>query len=286
MNAAMHVVPLPPDVPDPGPVPLLQSAAAARALATGRVAVVAGGGQMIARAVILRRFGVGATLQGPLWDPASSGDLRIAALRTLRRHGLRLAEAADDADAALFRAAGFRAVATPAHVAELDLRPDPAARRRALDGKWRNCLRTAEAAGLTLRHRALGGPADPLLAAEAAQRRARRYHALPLRFPVAFPGAEVVEALRDGTPLAAMLFLRHGAAATYHIGHTTPEGRACEAHRLILWHMAGELAARGCTRLDLGTVDTETAPGLAHFKLGTGAALCRLGGSFLAIPGL
>lgn len=285
MNDAMRLVPLAPDAPDRGAVPLLQSAAAARALGAGRVAVL-DAGEPVAETVLLRRFGIGASLQGPLWHPDASPAQRIAALRTLRRQGLRLVEAPDAATAALLRAAGFRQVATPAHVAELDLRPDPAARRRALDGKWRNRLRVAERAGLTLRHRPLTGAADPLLSAETAQRRARRYHALPIRFAAAFPGAEVVEACRDGTPLAAMLFLRHGAAATYHIGHTTPEGRACEAHRLILWHMAGELAARGCTRLDLGTVDTETAPGLAHFKLGTGAALCRLGGSFLAIPGL
>jgi hypothetical protein len=248
--------------------------------------MVGDGAGPVAQALLLRRFGLGACLQGPLWHPAATPDRQVAALRALRRHGLRLVEAADDAGAAALQAAGFRRVATPAHVAELDLLPDAAARRRALDGKWRNRLVFAEAAGLSLRHRPLSGAADPLLAAEAAQRRARRYHAIPLAFTAAFPGAEVVEALRGGAVLAGMLFLRHGAAATYHIGHTTPLGRACEAHRFILWHMAGHLADAGCRRLDLGTIDTETSPGLAGFKLGTGARARALGGSFLAIPGL
>jgi hypothetical protein len=286
MNATMHLVPLPRHAPDPGPVPLLQSAAAALTLAADRIAVVSEDGRRVAQALILRRLGLSATLQGPLWHPGSTAQDRIAALRALRRHGLRLIEAGFDSDAPLLRAAGFRRVATPAHVAELALHPDAAQRRRTLDGKWRNRLVAAEAAGLLLRHRPLAGTLDPLFAAEAVQRRAGRYHALPLGFAAAFPGASVVEALRDGTPLAAMLFLRHGTAATYHIGHTTAAGRAAEAHRLILWHMAGRLAAEGCTRLDLGTIDTETAPGLARFKLGIGATARGLGGSFLAIPGL
>jgi hypothetical protein len=38
--------------------------------------------------------------------------------------------------------------------------------------------------------------------------------------------------------------------------------------------------------LDLGTVDTENAPGLARFKIGSGAQIRSLGGTWLRIPGL
>jgi hypothetical protein len=46
------------------------------------------------------------------------------------------------------------------------------------------------------------------------------------------------------------------------------------------------LARRGITRLDLGTLDTEAAPGLARFKLGSGAAARALGGTWLWWPPL
>ena len=279
----MEIVTLPPDAPDPGAVPLLQSAAAARALGARRVAV-RDGDRWLAQTLLLTRAGVTATLRGPLWHPGATATNQVTALRALRRAGLRLVEAEDDAAATALRAAGFRMVATPAHVAELDLAPDAAIRRARLSGKWRNSLTHAEASGLTLHHRLPSGPDDPLLLAEAAQRRARRYRALPTGFAAAFPAAEVVEARQHGTPVAAMLFLRHGQAATYHIGHSTPAGRATDAHRLILWHMMGRLADAGVTRLDLGTIDTVTAPDLARFKLGTGATARPLGGSFLAIP--
>lgn len=289
MNVAMRIDTLPPDAPDNGPVPLLQSAAAARALGAVRLAVT-NHGRPVARALLLRRFGLGATLLGPLWQPDADPALRPSALRALRGAGLHLAEAPDAATASALHAAGFRQIATPAHVALLDLSPDPAARRRALDGAWRNRLVHAEAAGLSLHQRPLCGPTDPLLTAATAQARRRRYRMLPPRaiaaIAAAAPGSEVIEAHLSGTPVAAMLFLRHGGAATYHVGHTTPAGRAAEAHRLILWHMTGRLAAAGITLLDLGTIDTETAPGLARFKLGLGARVRQLGGSFIALPGL
>ena len=41
----------------------------------------------------------------------------------------------------------------------------------------------------------------------------------------------------------------------------------------------------GVRWLDLGTVDTDVAPGLAHFKLGTGAELRQLGATVWVLPG-
>ena len=47
---------------------------------------------------------------------------------------------------------------------------------------------------------------------------------------------------------------------------------------------AEALWAEGVHWLDLGSVDSERAPGLARFKLGTGAALKRLGSTCLVLP--
>jgi hypothetical protein len=247
--------------------------------------MVTDGGASVAQTLLLRRFDLTATLRGPLWHPDATPDVGCAALRALRQHGLRLVEADDPAKAQALHAAGFRMVVTPAHVAKLDLRPDPATRRRAVTRTWRNRLAFAEMADLSLHHRHLTGPDDQVITAEAVHRRNRRYSALPLAFATAFPTATVVEARDNGAPVAAMLFLQYGAAARYHIGFTTPHGRRSEAHRLILSHLSDHLSANGFTRLDLGTIDTHAAPGLARFKLGAGATARSLGGSFLAIPG-
>ena len=50
------------------------------------------------------------------------------------------------------------------------------------------------------------------------------------------------------------------------------------------WQAAQALRAEGVRWLDLGSVDNEAAPGLARFKLGTGARLCRLGATCLVLP--
>ncbi len=125
--------------------------------------------------------------------------------------------------------------------------------------------------------------------AETAQRRARGYRALPLELArawarVAADQARLVQCHWQGQTVAQMLILIHGTAATYHIGVTTDEGRRHAAHHLMLAQVADWLAARGVTQLDLGPVDTEGAPGLARFKIGSGATLHRTGGSWLRLP--
>ena len=136
----------------------------------------------------------------------------------------------------------------------------------------------------------VGLPADPghwLLRVDQAQQVVKRYRGYPPLFTAAFAAANrgqarIFEARHQGAPVAALLFLCHGPVATYHIGWSGPEGRARAAHHLLLWRAMIDLAARGITRLDLGMVDTVTAPGLARFKLGSGARCRALGGTWLA----
>lgn len=175
---------------------------------------------------------------------------------------------------------------TGGHVAELELRGAAAELKARMAQKWRNRLNHALRAGLKVTHTAL--PADSghwLVRTDHAQQRAKRYRGYPPAFTAAFAAANrgqarLFEAAQGGEPVAAMLFLCHGAVATYHIGWTGPEGRRASAHHLLLWQAMLHLARRGIARLDLGLVDTETAPGLARFKLGSGAACRPLGGTW------
>jgi lipid II:glycine glycyltransferase (peptidoglycan interpeptide bridge formation enzyme) len=89
---------------------------------------------------------------------------------------------------------------------------------------------------------------------------------------------------QDDTLAAAMAFIVHGTTATYHLGWGSPAARAIGVHGVMLTQAAESLAYEGMRWLDLGSVDSQTAPGLARFKLGTGANLRRLGSTCLVLP--
>lgn len=179
---------------------------------------------------------------------------------------------------------------SPATVAEIDLCAGRDELRARMHQKWRNRLVHAERQDLRITACGLG-PAngDWLFSAEEGQRRAKGYRGWPEELTRAWaeatPGAtRLLTAFQGATPVAGMLFLLHGEAATYHVGYTTPLGRATSAHNLLLWQAMCWLSARGYLRLDLGTLDTLRAPGLARFKLGAGAGARPLGGTWAWWP--
>lgn len=236
----------------------------------------------------VRRFGIHFASRGPVWLGDPDPDARTAALRAAKITLLN-----DDATCpAVLRAAGFRQVMTPAHVAELDLSGTIRDRTMQMHGKWRNAWRKAQKSPL----RVAIARFDPvrhgwLLAADQAQQREKRYRALPHAVLHSYAAANpddvvVVTAQAGGETIAAMLFLLHAPVATYHIGWNSTTGRSHAAHHLLLMQAADHLGGRGFMRLDLGTVDTENAPGLARFKIGSGARVRPLGGTWLRLPGL
>lgn len=251
------------------------------------------GGQEVGRMQMLcRRLGpvrlnwIG---RGPVWLPGTSEAARRDALAEMAQAlpGVTLVQPDRMVEAGWMRAA---ALMTAPHVAEIDL-SEPADRRLARQhGKWRNRLHKAQAAGLIVRHRALNPAGDAaLLAKEAAQRAARRYTALPPLFlhhwAAQHPHAtRLFTAHAGGEVVAYMLFLLHAPVATYHIGWTGMAGRRASAHHLLLWHASEWLCTRGFSRLDLGTVDTEATPGLARFKIGSGAHIRAIGPTLLPLP--
>ncbi|WP_188790648.1 GNAT family N-acetyltransferase [Salipiger pallidus] len=194
---------------------------------------------------------------------------------------------ADDVDTNGLRAAGFWPLITPATIAMLTLGPERGM-KAALHQKWRNRLSRAQASKITVTRRPIGRD-HWLLRAEQEQARSRGYRSLPPDLVAAYaatnPGKALIwEALHRKTPVAAIAILRHGRMATWQIGVTHPEGRKLNAMNLLLWEAMLWLAAHGHDRLDLGILNTDDAPGLTHFKLGTGAKAHRLGGTWLRQP--
>lgn len=191
----------------------------------------------------------------------------------------------------LLASLGAIALISPAAIAEIDLRIPTDTRRAALKQKWRNRLSQAESIkSLRIQHKSM--PLDAthwLFKADTCLQRQRGFRNWPTALTLAYarenPGqARLFTAYEGCDPVAAMLFLRHGTGATYHIGHSFERGRQLAAHSLLLWHACIWLAANGHSHLDLGTLNTEDNPGLARFKLGAGATPRLLGGTWIWWP--
>jgi hypothetical protein len=275
-------------------VPCAQSAGFARALAalgTGTVPLAfRDGGRTVGHALAIRRGARLLVSRGPVWAAEAQPAERCAALTALRRAGGRLTVLnPEQADPALGRA-GFLRVLTPATVADWGLAAGPAALRAGLHQKWRNRLKAGEATGWTVARRPM--PADPahwLLARDAGQAQARGYRAWPPALVAAWvtanPGTAWLWTAAEGRgdPVAGLLVLRHGDRATWQTAWADKDARAGHAMPLLLWRAAEWLAGQGVRCLDLGTIDTVQAAGLARFKLGTGAVARPLGGTWAGI---
>lgn len=185
-----------------------------------------------------------------------------------------------------YRAANFRQIFTPAHIAEWDLQDHNL--RGALDGKWRNRLVKGESHGLTLREHAWDGRSHLLFDYAADLSRKRGFLNYPRNLLAAYAQenpheALIFEAYQNGLMVAACLILRHGATATYQTAWASSIGLALQAPRVVLWAAAKRMAALGHKTLDLGVVETQRSAGLARFKLGTGAKVRQLGGTWIRL---
>ncbi|NKX45830.1 GNAT family N-acetyltransferase [Roseicyclus persicicus] len=261
----------------PGPCPLQQSDLYAAALA--RIgAGVARHGPVLALHRAWPGLGRVALVSRAADLP---GDLRAAlAARVL------IVNAASPAQGAALARAGLIRLARPRGVAMLSLDGTLDDWLARMDGKWRNRLRHGQRQGLAVGQGPM--PPDPhhwLLACEAAQQAARGYRNLPPTLIAAMAAAEpgaltLATAQLHRRTVAAMLFARHGGTATYLVGWADAAGRAASAHGLLLWRAMGELRAAGVSAVDLGACDARQSPGLARFKLGSGAEMRPMGGTW------
>lgn len=228
---------------------------------------------------VLERPGRRVALRGPVWNPGVTGGDKLRALRRMARFaGVTLVTPEKD-----LRGFGLIPLVTPVHHAIWDLSGDL---RAALSGKWRNRLAVAERAGHRIAPASLKRLPD-LVLAEATERSAKGYRGLSPDFTLALPphALRLFDWRHGGAMGAAMAFVVEGASATYHLGWADGAARRDNIHTLMLYRAASALRAEGVRWLDLGQVNSEDAPGLARFKLGTGAMLRRLGHTSLVLPG-
>ncbi|MDH3737741.1 MAG: GNAT family N-acetyltransferase [Alphaproteobacteria bacterium] len=236
-------------------------------------------------------------LRGPVWLDAPTADRRLDVCRAIRRDFRQrptdllfwLPEMPDTGDSArLMRTLGMRRMVTGYSTVWLDIRPDEDRLRSGLRGKWRNSLVVAEKGNLRVRAATNNRAFDAAMAAYDRFRRNQRFIGPPAdlirHMHDAAGKADTVRvwlAMQGKEPAAGIVVIRHGASATYLAGWTTDEGRDGNAHNLLLWRAITELRKAGTDWLDLGGVDTQTAPGIARFKLGLGGELQTNTGTFL-----
>ncbi|MEM9168990.1 MAG: peptidoglycan bridge formation glycyltransferase FemA/FemB family protein [Pseudomonadota bacterium] len=254
----------------------------------------------VAQAVTHRLFGglaVTHVMRGPVWrDPAPTARVKAAAVgalhKTLPAKGLcaLLISPEGGADDGLAEA-GFKRVFSGYHTALLDLTAPEDALLKGLNGKWRNRLRAAQTSDVVATRLGRDPSKYAWLLDKDAQLMHRLRHqssnvALIPQYQERAGRKSVLgfEAKRGAARLAGMLFLRHGEDATYHIGWSGEDGKALNAHNLLLWEAVLELKKSGVRTLDLGGIDTDNNPGIARFKLGVGGAVVSLPGSWTKGP--
>ena len=230
------------------------------------------------KALVIERGRLRMVMRGPVWNDGVEIRDRERALRGLARWpGVTIATPEEE-----ICGFGLIPLVTPLHHAVWQLEPGL---RAGMARNWRNHLSRAERSGVQVMP-GDEGTLDRLILAEGQQRAKRRYRALPGAFTRALPGdcLRLWEWRKAGAMQAGMAFIRHGTSASYHLAWGSDLARAENVHHLMLTRAAEALHAEGVRWLDLGSLDGERAPGLARFKLGTGAKLRRLGATLLVLP--
>ncbi len=264
-----------------------------------RAEVIIDGETVALAQFICRRYGflVGFALctRGPIWLkplPATERSrIYVELKRSLPMKRPRFAlfspDTQDPSDESLSR---LTRVMTGYSTVLIDLTQTPESFRSGMEGRWRNRLVASEKAGLNI-VRTGANPAQYrwLLEEERAQRQSKAFHGLPIEFVESYIHSRsqtsktmlVLRAEHKKDKVAAMLFLLHGTAATYHVGWSNDTGRDTNAHNLLLWQAFHELKERGIRTLDLGGINTRSLAGISRFKLGSGGKVVTYAGTYV-----
>ncbi len=184
--------------------------------------------------------------------------------------------------------AGFKPqAAKPYETIWIDLTKSEDIWLKNLKSGWRGALRKAQKCGITIEWDDSGAHFPWLMKNYLIDKEEKNYDgpSLPLLTSLAryfIPNKEMMigRALIDGKPIAGILLLCHGGAATYQIGWSSQKGRETAAHHLLLWEALCVLQAKGLTDFDLGGVNEDTAKGVKKFKSGMGGELVHISGLY------
>lgn len=193
----------------------------------------------------------------------------------------------DERTRRLMREAGFRRTGEGYRTIWLDLTREPEAIRAGFSTTWRQRLRRAERAGLSINVDWNAMSLPWLMTRDAENARVKGFRGLSGKFAVRLrnalvreDGALIVVASIEDRPIAAGFFLCHGRSVTCQVGWSGEAGRETQATRLVLWRAIEACRERGFTDLDLGGVNPDSAPGVTEFKMGMGGRLVETVGRY------
>jgi hypothetical protein len=159
----------------------------------------------------------------------------------------------------------------------LNLRPEPDALLAQCTSSTRRAIRKGEQSGVEIE---IGTDRTALHAFMRLNVQTRRKHGLPPQPTRFFDQLKrhmldadqgfIVWARQEQVPVAAAVFLLHGAHAVFKYGASDPRQQASRAGNEVMWRGICRCRDRGCMALSLGRTDLRNE-GLRRYKLGWGA---------------
>jgi lipid II:glycine glycyltransferase (peptidoglycan interpeptide bridge formation enzyme) len=182
---------------------------------------------------------------------------------------------------------GFKSKSQTYETIWLDLERSLPSIRAGLKQKWRNALNKGERAKLDIQVDWSGATTKLFLSFYERDRLEKKYRGRTVKFIAeeittakVFKEVLILWAIKDKKPAAGILVLLHGHSASYRVGWTTPAGRNCNAHNVLLWEAIKILKDVDIHQFDLGGVEPQTADGLTRFKAGLGGDVFRTPGIY------
>ncbi|MCB9990107.1 MAG: peptidoglycan bridge formation glycyltransferase FemA/FemB family protein [Rhodospirillales bacterium] len=236
--------------------------------------------------------------RGPLWFDGFGAPAHMAAFFAAfnrefpARFGRRRRVIPETADAALLLESGFRRLERPGYqTVWVDLQQDEQALRAAMKPQWRNKVNKGEKAGLQIEWDETGETLPELLTIYQSDKSTKGYDGPSVKLLRAMAKTFIPQGrflagrtVLDNQPIAAILILCHGSAATYQVGWSSEDGRKTAAHNHLLWQAACRLKDKGIKDFDLGGVnddaDNPGAKGIKQFKEGMGGQTLTYAGHF------
>lgn len=157
----------------------------------------------------------------------------------------------------------------------IDLTPSMDELKRRLHRKWRNHLHKAERSTLEIAVDFKGTHLEYFLRAYDLFKAQKKFegpdgvffkHEIEAALP--FKNAIILWARLGGVPVAGVVVMKHGNSASYRVSWNTKEGRANNAHFLLLWKAMEILKTANIETFDLGGILPDDKDGLNIFKLG------------------
>jgi len=158
-----------------------------------------------------------------------------------------------------------------------------------LHGKWRNLLRKSEKMDLELEQTYTDEAMTFLMEKYSALQREKGFTGVPENILMELKSqtksdnrVQIFFARKDKIRIAGILVVTYGDSCTYLVGWNTPEGRQLQANYFLLWRAVVSFKESGCQWFDLGGLNKDRTPTIAHFKSGLGGRNYTLVGEWQA----